>query len=650
LFSNYEFITNESTIESVISDAKKCKYIGFDTENKGGLDVLCDGVKLLLFQFEINDKAFVFDARKVDISRFKDVLENREIIKVIQNAKYDYKLLRHLYDIHIRGIYDTYIAEALLEAGLQSKKSLEELVLKYNNVKIDKQTVETFFDFADDEEFTDEQIRYSATDVLVLSEIRINQQRRLNQYTLNQTADLEFLLVEPVAEMELTGITLDAERWKSSLKDTTKSLFEYNCKLMSVLPDPPPPPPKPLRFKKDGTPYKTNDVVKPPPVLNLDSWQQLIVAFKSIGIDLREADKHTKKGPTNSSTIKFAKSLYRDDEVKVETLNNLLKYREYNQIHKTFGDNLLEQIHEDGKIHATFNQNRTKSGRFSSSNPNLQNIKKKGRDGKILRSCFIPSYGNKFVMADYSQAELRIAAELSNDKTMIDILCDPYGDIHTSTASLMFGIPVDLVTYEQRRAAKTLNFGIIYGMSGYTLADSLGCKLDEALDLLERYNKTYHTLMGWLERESKKSLNRGFSVTIGKRIRWYPPLIRKNYETEKEYKRAVSFYGRIGKNHPIQGTSADMLKLSIALLYFPLLKYNAKIVNNIHDELCVEAPADVIIDVAKLVKEKMIRAGHQYIKKVPPLADVKIRDWWFADDGIDDDENGQQLWLIPPQY
>ena len=646
---NYEFIERDTEIPLLLAEAEHCRYIGFDTENSGGLDILTPGVKLLLVQLEINGKAYLIDARKVNISLLRDLLTNRKRwIKVIQNANYDYKSIKMLCGISIRGIFDTMITESLLHMGLaKSKNSLDALSFRYLDYKMDKDTRLSFANHPDDAPFTEEQLRYSAGDVLVLPGIRRRQQMYLNQYKLNLIAELEFALIEPVAEMELAGITLDTDMWRKSLSNTNKKLFKISNELRQVLPDPPTPTPKAPRFKKDGTPFANNAKVKPPPVLNLDSWQQVAASFMTIGVDLKEVNKKTRKGPTNSGTIKVAQSIYSNDSTKVTTLKNLIRYRELNQVKKTFGENLIDHVRDDGRIHAKFWQNGTKSGRFSCSDPNLENIQKKGDEGKILRSCFVPAPGHKFVIADYSQIELRIAAELSDDLVMLAMFLDPNTDIHRMTASQMYGVSYDLVTSTLRRAAKTLNFGIIYGMMIKTLSERLDCTSEEAAEHLHKYNETYSVLMGWLEKEGNAAYARGWSRTIGNRIRWFPTLYEKDFDTRREFNNMVDYYKRVGRNHPVQGTSGDMTKTSMIMLHFPLLSFASKSVNTIHDELIVEVPNEHITDVANLVKKTMIHAGEQFLHKVPVLVDVKIRDCWWVGDIPDDDENGQQLWFMP---
>lgn len=643
----YEYITDQGSIPLIIIDAKKEKYLGIDTENSGGLDVLVPNVKLLLFQIEIAGRAFVIDARKVDLSPFKEILEDSRYVKIIQNSVYDYKILSVLRNIYIRGIYDTKLGEHLLNAGVsKGETSLEDLAFRYLDYRLDKTVTATFFDFPYDGEFTNMQLAYAAEDVLVLPEIRKRQQMYLNQLHLNRISDLEFSLAPTVGKMELFGVKLDADRWRITLDKLNKKLFKVSNDIRQVLPDPPPPPPKPIRLKKDGTPFANTAKQKPPPVLNLNSWQQIVEACSKVGISFEAAHKKTGKGLTDNSTLRLAAEMYKNEPEKSNVIKDIIKYRELGQIKKTFGENLIDHIRSDGRIHGRFNQDGTDSGRFSSSEPNLQNIQKKGTEGKILRSCFIPEVGNKFIIADYSQIELRIVAELSGDEKMIEILNDPRGDIHKATASEMFNIDYDKVTKDLRGTAKTINFGINYGMSGNTLSDRLECSLIEAIKHLISYGQTYPTLMWWLDEEGKKALDNGYSKTIGGRIRWFPSLD----PNADDYKRKRGFFERVGRNHPIQGCSADMTKTSMVILDEVLEQYGAKMVNTIHDELCIEVPSEYAIEVAKLVKRKMIFAGQKFLKKVPVLVDVKIRDCWFKDDGVDDDENGQQLWLMPLDF
>ena len=653
-YQNYEYIVDKRLIKPIIADIQRLKPIKFgksefkpfavDTETTG-LDIFKN--RLLLLQLAVDGNVYVIDARKVDISPFKFVLESDAYLHIIQNAKFDWKVLYKHKNIRIKSIYDTQLAESLIQAGNKNRETnLGYLAKNYCDITLHKEVVSSFVDFLYDDDFTKQQLDYAANDVRYLEDIFKNQLSYLQKLSLLQIANLEFKLIEPVSIMELKGIILDSKRWETSLNEVNDKLFSLKADLRQVLPDPAPPPPKPIRYKKDGTPFK-KDLVreeKPLPILNLDSWQQVVWAMSQVGIDLKAVNEKTKAGLTNVRTLKLASTIYNISQEKSSVLKNFMRYRALNQTVKTFGENLISWILlEDGRIHAEFHQDGTMSGRFSCSDPNLENIQKKGNEGRILRSCFVPPKGYKFIIADYSQIELRIAAELSGDENMIDILCDPRGDVHRLTAAIMFGIPYELVTKEMRDAAKTLNFGIIYGMTVRTLQERLNCEYADAVSHMQNYHKSYKTLLRWIEDRGQRALAEGKSTTIGGRIRWFPP---ENNLSDKE----KGFYLRVGRNHPIQGCSADMTKSAIVMLYTPLMKLDSFINNCIHDELLIEAPIDKAIEVAMLVKERMISAGQKYLKQVPVLVDIKIRDCWWKDDGVNDNECGQQLWLMPPEW
>jgi len=639
----YKYIIKQEDVPNIVEEAKKQQFIPLDTETTG-LDYLDDNVKLLLVQLLVGDVAYVIDARKVDLSPLKEVLEDRAYTKIIQNANFDYKMLYVKAGISVKGIYDTQIAEKLLHAGMYNvRTNLLQLVKKYCDVTLDKQVRQTFVDFDHENGvFTDEQLEYSALDVWYLIDIMKNQQRYIKEFKMTAISNLEFRLIEPIAHMEIAGIKLDAVKWRKTLVQINERVFNLSRFLRDELPAPLPPPPKPVRIKKDGTPYKNNAVPKPPPVLNLDSWQQVNEAFDAVGIDLNRANKVTRKGLTNNATLLYAISMC-DDDKKKQIIKSLVDYREVKQVEKTFGESLLGHIAKDGRIHARFHQTGTDSGRLSSSDPNLQNIKKKGKDGKILRACFVPEKGCKFIVADYSQIELRLAAELSGDPLMLAALAKGE-DLHWSTARDMYD--TEDVDDDLRRAAKTLNFGIIYGMEVKTLSERIGCSLSVAAEHLERYKNTYSVLIEYLTNAGNKALEKGLTRTVGGRCRWFPDLSKRDIDF-KERRRLENYYIRVGKNHPIQGTSADMTKTAIILMFYPLQKIGGRLVNTIHDEVCVEVPEENAIIAARIVNDTMIEGARKFLKQVPILVDLEIKDAWGGENHPEDNTDRQQLYLIP---
>jgi len=677
------------------------------------------------------------------------------------------------------------LAEFLLTAGLQpARSSLKALALKYSNIEIDKEIRETFVS-VDDNEFTLEQLEYAARDAMLLHPIYEKQSAKLKELGLENIAELEFALIEPTVEVELSGMKIDVDIWTKSLDATKRTLFYLTNEVRQALPPPPAPIVKEVRLKKDGTPYKTKEKEVVEPILNIDSWQQLGAGLKDIGINLEEANAKTRKGLTNNTTLKYALSMYSSTPKKTKVLRNIIKYRNLNQINKNFGDGLLDHAGSDGRIHSSFNQDGTVSGRYScvpldseiltdegwkksnevsigdkvvgyniqskqiewttlrniiigndvvgkfswganlyvkctknhkwvatindipgfieskdidknrndkvkftlriggatgietisynvseeyanvwcpvtdlstwfmrqnghvlitgnSSNPNLENIPKKGNEGRILRSSFIPEDGCKFILGDWNQLHLRIAADCSEDPLMMSILMDESGDLHRGTAAYMYGIPYNSVSAKQRGTAKSINFGLIYGMGSGTLAETLGVSLDEAKEYLARYKNTYPKLIRWLEDSARKAISVGYSKTIKGRIRFFPTFDHSDGKLR-------SFYERVGKNNPILGTDGDMLKTAVVLLYHPLLRLNARIVNLVHDEIIVEAPTETTFEVAKLLKETMFSVGQRFLKYVPTYVDVRIRDSWWKDEDIEDDYTCQQLWLLPQE-
>lgn len=639
-----------------MEDAKKCSQISIDTENCGGLDVLSPLSRLLLVQLEVGGRAYVIDARKVDVSPLAEVLYNSRIRKVGQNLLYDYKMLLVKRRITLRNLFDTMLAESILTAGLDSGgNALDDLALKYLNITLDKTLQAGFSDHPYDAPFSDEQLLYAARDTLILPTICDIQEHKLMEYRLLTTARLEFDVLPAVAEMEIMGMRLDASRWIPTLEKVRGKLWKVEVGLRSALPDPPPPPVKPPRIKKDGTPFKNTAAPKEPPVLNLGSWQQLSKSCSDIGIDLDAANRITKKGITNNATINMAIQMYTKEPTKTKVLKDLLDWRALDHLVNSFGEGLLAHIKEDGRIHASFLQDGTQAGRFSCQKPNLEQIQKKREEGKILRSCFIPAPGSKYIIADYSQLHLRIAAELSKDPILLQIFSDPDADLHRSTAAQMFEIAVSAVTSKQRSIAKVINFAIIYGAGAKTLASQIGdltpghpCTVDEAQAFMDKYTARFAVLMKWLKDAGEKAFKDSEARTILGRVRWFPRIPI----TDPDYKRQKSYYQRVGGNHPILGTDGDMLKTAMIKLHDALPILGGHLVNIIHDETVIEVPEERAIDGARLLKKCMIEAGQRFMSKdkdgkyfVPILVDVKIRDSWWKDDGASDNEFGQQLWL-----
>jgi DNA polymerase-1 len=649
VLGEYEFIEEGSSLPQIISGVKQNGLCSIDVETTG-LDVFDPSFKLLLFQIETGGKAYVIDCRKVDVTPFREILEDGSITKYDQNSNMEIRVFLKLFNIEIHNIFDTLLAEYCIINGLRKDgKDLETLAHKYCNYSLNKEVTKTFIGMPDDTPFTPEQIKYAAEDVLVLPKIVYKQKMKITQYNLGKVVDLEFNVALPTARIELNGLYLDKEKWKTVLVELKKKIFKYNNELRSILPDPEPPPPKPIRLKKDGTPYKNNAEPKPPPVLNLNSWQQVTESFKKIGVDLEACSKKSRAGITDGDNIKFALVEYKNDPIKLSALKSYANYKKYTQTDKFFGESLLEKIKSDGRIHGNFNQAGTDSYRYSASNPNCEQIQKKGEEGRLLRSSFVAPKGSKIVIGDFSQLHLRIVCDYSGDPAMMDIFKDVKADLHKATASIMFGVPLDRVTKELRNIAKILNFGIIYGAGARTLSDNIGCSLEEAKKHFEKYRETFNVLIRYMEEEGEKSFGRGYATNKMNGIRWFQEVKREQFIEEWEYNSAVAHLKRIGANHPIISTDAEMLKLSLVEMDKRCKELGFKVVNLVHDELVIEAPEETAVQTAILLKKTMVSVGERFIKKVPVLVDVKIRDSWYHEN-LDqtDNEYRQQLGLFDP--
>lgn len=645
---DYEYVTDDREVDLIIMDALNQDVISVDCENNGGLDPLLPGVNLLLLQIGIGRKAYLLDMRKIkDASKLNSLFLAPHIQKIVQNGKYDYKLLYCTKNLTIKNMYDTMLAEFLLVVGLgaRGKLNLGALTQKYHGFEIDKSLGAEFSDHPTEAEFSEEQLKYAALDVILLPTIRDKQLVRLEALDLMPTAQLEFDTIVPTAMMELNGMKLDVEKWRIGLEDAKKKLFKVEGEIRKYLPDPPPPPPITPRYKKDGvTMYEVDrkrlENPPPPPVLNLGSPVQLADALRKVNIDIDAANRKTQAGLTRSLTLKYASTLYSD--YRKDILKNILEFRGHRQIINAFGDNLIEQVREDGRIYSNFNQDGTVAGRYSSNNPNLEQMPKKGEEGKILRSCFVPPVGSKFIIADFGALHVRIAASLSNDPVLIEILQDPDADIHKSTASILFGVPVSEVTREMRGIAKTILFGIFYGMGIGKMADSLEMKKEEASELYYRFKERFEVVK-WLQDKGIEAAARGFATTCLGRRRNFPRLDQTNFD---EYKKQKAYQERAGGNHVILGTDGDILKQTIVLLT-ERMPNEAKLCNVIHDEVVVEAPESIAVHIAGMVKQCMIEAAEKFIEKVPVIVDVKIRDmWWHESGDQEDNEHRQQLTMF----
>lgn len=345
---------------------------------------------------------------------------------------------------------------------------------------------------------------------------------------------------------------------------------------------------------------------------NINSPKQLgIILFEKMNMPYK---KKTKSGYSTAADVL--------DKLAPEYpfVKKILEYRQLAKLKSTYADGLAAYISEDGRIHGKFNQTITATGRISSTEPNLQNIPIRMELGRQIRKVFIPKEGCVFLDADYSQIELRIMAHMSKDEKLIEAY-NMAEDIHRITASQVFGVPFDEVTDLQRRNAKAVNFGIIYGISSFGLSQDLSISRKEASDYIEQYFKTYPKIKGYIDSMVEDAKKTGYSLTMFNRRRPIPELKSSNFMQR-------SFGERVAMNAPIQGTAADIIKLAMIRVYDALKKggYKSKLLLQIHDELLVETYPDEIEDVKKIIEDGMKNAAKL---SVPLEIDMKQGNNWL---------------------
>ena len=349
-------------------------------------------------------------------------------------------------------------------------------------------------------------------------------------------------------------------------------------------------------------------------VFNINSPKQLgTILFEKLKLPY---GKKTKTGYSTSADI--LEKLKLEDPV----VEKILNYRQLTKLKSTYADGLNDYIDEDGRIRTNFNQTVTATGRLSSTEPNLQNIPIRESLGRELRKVFVPAEGKCFVDADYSQIELRILASLSGDEKLINAYKNS-ADIHQSTASAVFKVPMEEVTKELRSKAKAVNFGIVYGISSFGLGTGLNIPKKEAERYIQSYFETYPQVKEYLDRMISEASKNGYSVTVCNRRRPIPELSSSNFMQR-------SFGERIAMNSPVQGSAADIIKLAMIKVYERLKKEcpEAKILLQIHDELLVEVDKDKADKAGKILVEEMQNAINLPVKLEVGLA--KGESWYEA--------------------
>jgi len=521
---------------------------------------------------------------------FKPFFEKESILKVAHNLKFDYKILS-LYGVEIKGnLFDTMIAHYLLNPeGRHGMDYLSEIYLNYQPVSIEtiigkKGKNQLSFREAD----LQTQTSYAAEDADVtfqLYQIFAPQLKKENLEDLFYKVEMP--LMEVLAKMELEGVSLDEAWLKQESIDLENDLKQLETKI----------------FELCGEEF------------NMNSPRQLgEILFEKMQLDPKA--KKTKTGQYATSEDILQKLVS-----KHEIIPHILEYRTYQKLKSTYVDALPAQIDKDDhRVHTNFSQTTAATGRLASVNPNLQNIPIRTLRGQQIRGAFVAAEGKKIISADYSQIELRLIAEISDETNMIQAFQNGE-DIHTSTASKLFGIPLEEVTKTQRSQAKTVNFGIVYGQSPFALAEQTGLSRSEAKQMIDAYYETYPKLKEWMTEQVHKAREIGYVETVLGRKRHLKDINSNNFVVRGHAERNAV-------NAPIQGSAADIIKIAMINIDRKLDEENleTKMLLQVHDELLFESPVEEVQTATELIRTQMESA---FESKVPLVVEVGVGKNWL---------------------
>jgi len=599
LRSEYILVDDEKAFDALVAGLKKSKEFVFDTETTSEDPVLA---KLAGLSFSWKEGVAYYvgvsegagEEKKLDIElvigKLKDIFEDEAIKKTGQNVKYDYIVLAN-YGIHVRGIiFDTMVASYLLNPS-KPNHGLDDISFEYLNHKmttsiqdlIGKGKTAITMDKVDIEKISD----YSCEDSDVTFRLKSILEKDISQKGLDELLySVEIPLIEVLADMETSGVSIDKDYLAGLSKEMEKKLNKLTGKI----------------YELAGEEF------------NINSPKQLsVILFEKMKLPVI---RRTKTGISTDEEVLTKLALSHPLPEK------LLEYRELSKLKSTYVDSLPGLVNPaTDRVHTSFNQTVTATGRLSSSGPNLQNIPIRTEEGKKIRKAFIASGKNNLLLsADYSQIELRILGHLSEDANLIKAFKEG-SDIHAYTASLVFGVKEDEVSSDMRGMAKTVNFGIIYGMSPYGLSQSLKIGVDKAKEFIDSYFERYPEVKLYLEGLIDEARQNGYVTTLLERRRYIP-------EINSPDMRMRQFAERTAVNTPIQGSAADIIKIAMISIHEKLSKkkLSAKMIMQVHDELVFDLPKKELKEVYRIVKDGM----ENVIKlKVPVEVRVEVGENWL---------------------
>ena len=582
----YKLIDNENEIRNLFDFLMTFEIVSLDTETTSTNAIEAELVGMS-FSVEENKAFYVpVSANREEALRivniFKPLYENEKILKVGQNIKYDLEVLAN-YGVTLKGkMFDTMIAHYVLQPELYHNMDyLAEIYLKYKTIHIEELIGPKGKGQKNMRDLNPQDVyEYAAEDADITLKLKNILEKELEKAGVEHLFyDIEMPLMPVLASMEMNGVCLDTVSLKETSEVLTNRLKVIENKI----------------YELSG---ETFNIASPKQVGEI-LFDKLKIVEKA---------KKTKTGQyvTNEEVLQGLKH-------KHEIVGNILEHRGLKKLLGTYVDALPSLINKrTGRIHTSFNQTIASTGRLSSSDPNLQNIPVRGEEGKEIRKAFIPEPGCLFFSADYSQIELRVMAHLSNDENMIEAFREGY-DIHAATAAKIYKEDMNEVSRDQRTKAKRANFGIIYGITIFGLAERLDISRDEAKQLIDGYFETYPKVKEYMETAKETARKNGYVETLFKRRRYLADINSRNATVR-------GFAERNAINAPIQGTAADIIKVAMINIYnrFNNEGIRSKMILQVHDELNFSVYPDEKEKVEKIVLEEMQGA---FSMKVPLVAD-----------------------------
>jgi len=625
----YTYIINKVDLVRIIPKIQNSKIIELDIETSS-LDIF--SCRLLLLQLNLDGEIFVINCCTIPKDTLEYIMQilhsrsrNKDCIIIGHNIIFDVKVLYHKFKTLLFNLYDTMLGDILTRAGLVKKfPSLEELVDENFNVKLDKEIRNTFIDKQDDV-FTEQQILYSALDVKYLTLLRERQLLKLTEQKQVHVSELEMSLIPVFAMMEYEGIDIDTEMWRNNIKEIELSFKKAHQDILDYIKNN-------LDFSKYKNTLELSDAFGV--ISKSKKTKKLVSELESISPEFSWGWFENNFNPkSNAQTLRmvniFGVDVENTNEKTVKPFINhpivklLDGYREAEKKLDTYGESFLSNINpKTKKIHTSFKQLGTATGRLSSDGPNLQNIPRES----IYRHAFIAPQGYSLIKIDYSQAELRLMACVSGEPEMIKSFINQE-DLHVTSASAVYKIPKEQITKDQRQRGKNLNFGLIYGISEYGLYYTFGIPIEEGRRMLKDYFGFYQVLEEFIKKAGNIIEKKKFSITPFGRKRFFED--KKLFANNSEMYKYIGRLRREGVNHIIQGGIADVVKIAMReIFYNNPFGDGVKILLQVHDELVFAVRDDLLKDAQEFLEDKMIKAGELFITKVPVKVDANVAKYW----------------------